>query len=84
MKKAFIVLSILLISSLRVMSQTENTAPPPLNDYTKGAEGIFYVIIPMDESFADTSIAEIETLIEQNGLSSMRVSKFKIEDVELR
>ena len=83
MKKAFFVLSIILISSLSVWSQVENIELDNLNEYTKQTEGVFYVIIPMDKSLANKSIAETKQIIDQNGLLSVRGSKFEIEDVKL-
>jgi len=83
MTKTIFTLSILLIASLSLFSQTEVTEMDdnPF-EYSHDKSGLFYIVIPIDQTILDDNKVAIKNLIDKKGLLTIRVSTFKIKDIK--
>jgi len=50
--------------------------------YLKGKEGIFYIMIPVEELLIEDGIKEVKEIMEQQGITGIRVGKYRIEDLQ--
>lgn len=84
-RKVFFIIATLLICSFTSLSQSENNKKvqkkmESVLEYSKDKEGIFYVIIPVDEVLAEGTKEEIKTFNVQNGFSTLRMTSFWIDN----